>query len=189
MKVIAFNRHPGFPVRIPPEVEIIVDSATVSAGRPVFLPDFSDGWVARLYPAFRISRLGKDIGEKFAARYFDSFTIVLRLVPVALERSLAAAGAPSGVLGLYDYCLALGEWMPLPDSGEALRVECGGLSVDIAPAEMRVEEAVSAVSRYATLKIGDVVLPCALPDMVSVKAGDDISVKVADASLPPFSIR
>lgn len=189
MKVIAFNRHPGFPVRIPPEVEIIVDSATVAAGRPVFLPDFADGWMARLYPAYRVNRLGKDIGEKFAPRYYDSFTIALRLVPAPLERALTGAAAPAGVLGLFDYCLALGEWMPVPEPDKTLHLQSGDLAIDISPAETSVDEAVSVLSRFTTLKMGDVVLPCALPDMISVKAGDDISITLNGSALAPFRVR
>jgi hypothetical protein len=189
MKAIAFNRRAGYPIPVPPEVEIIVDSAIVAAGRPVFLPDFSQGWVARLYPAFKISRLGKDIAAKFADRYYDSFTIAMRLVSPELEQSLTAAGAPRGVLGLYDYCLALGPWIEVPDSEKPVEIKCGGLDCTLAPGQMLINEAVESLSRYATLKMGDVVMPCSLPAMISVTPGSDITVTLGSEELTTFRIR
>ena len=189
MKAIAFNRDPGMPVRVPPAIDIIADSALVSAGRPMFLPDFSDTWAARFYVAYRISRLGKDIAPKFAPRYYDAFTIAVRLVPEAIERVMGGDFRSAGVLGVFDYCLGTGEWGSLPDFGKSVNITAGGMSLDIPGAEINPDAAISVVSGYSTLKTGDIVMPCMLPAQVSVKAGDDVSVTVDSRPCLDFRIR
>lgn len=189
MKAIAFDRTPGMPVRVPPAIDIIVDSALVSAGRPMFLPDFSDTWEARFYVAYRISRLGKDIAEKFARRYYDAFTVAVRLVPEAMAKVVREDIRTTGVLGVFDYCVGTGEWLPLPDEGKSVSIAGAGVSADISVAEISPDVAIHVVSSYSTLKTGDIVMPCMLPMRVPVKAGDNISITVDSETCLEFRIR
>lgn len=189
MKAIAFDRNPGMPVRVPPAIDIIADSALVSAGRPMFLPDFSDAWEARFYVAYRISRLGKDIAEKFAPRYYDAFTIAVRLVPEAIEKVVGEDLRSTGVLGVFDYCVGTGEWLPLPEAGKSVSIAGGGMDVDIPVAEISPDVAIHVVSGYCTLKTGDIVMPCMLPVRMPVKAGDNVSMTVDSKPCLDFRIR
>lgn len=179
MKVVAFRRTPADAVSIPPAVDIIADSAVVTAGRPLFLPDFADVWEARLCIALRIGRLGKDVAEKFARRYIDGITLALRLVPAGPDN------APHSVGGLFDNCLALGQWIPLSADGEedilgrTLTVTCGEASATLTPGMLRAAATVSAVTLYATVKTGDIVLPCRLPVAFPVSAGMDVTATLA----------
>ncbi|WP_438872013.1 hypothetical protein [Paramuribaculum intestinale] len=49
---------------------------------------------------------------------------------------------------------------------------------DVRLGEIDMEQTVAAVSRYATLKTGDVIVAAFLPWVVGVKAGDDLRVDV-----------
>lgn len=139
----------------PPRLTVIVDSAIVLPGRPLFLPDFEARWHAELGLAFRIGRLGKAIASKFAPRYVDATAAVVRLVP---------EGYPDGIGGLFDGALAMGPWLPYDVDAEDMTFE---LSYDNAPdASQRftfstadAAQAVATVSRYATLKQGDLIIP------------------------------
>lgn len=175
MKCVVFNRLPEMPVRIPPSVEIIADSAVTPAGRPMFIPDFAPDWSVRFYPALRVSRLGKDIAPQFAERYFDAFTLALRLTSPSLDSSMRESGSEHGLGGLFDYCLALGDWQKLPREDEELSFAAAGLSTTLRFKALECCEALSAISRYATLKTGDIVMPCRLPGEVPVKAPTEIN--------------
>ncbi len=162
MKIIAFRRSAGSQVALPPEIDILHDSAITVANRPLFLPDFASEWEGHVAPAFRISRLGKEIGRKYASRYYDAVTLALRIRPVGF------GAGNSDIINAFDSCITLGPWQSLTsdESGQnpmSLDVKWQDLSVVLTPDELRIDEAIEAVSHYCTLKTGDVVMPCTLP--------------------------
>ncbi len=189
MKVIAVKRVSGAPLSNPPAVEVIVDSATVAAGRPLFLPDFDSHWRLEVCPAFKISRLGKDISAKFAPRYYDSFTVAVRLIPVSVMGKLAEECKPEGVLGLFDYCLGFGEWQPLPTPDRQLEITIGDRDISVNLQEFDIDNVIESVSHYTTLKTGDVILPCSLAGIEPVKPGNDLCVQISGIAAFDFKIR
>lgn len=180
MKTIAFDRTPGHPILQPLDIELIADSALQIPGRPVFIPDFTDAWSARIYVAFRISRLGKSIQPRFASRYYDAMALAMRLVPTDVSAS--------GFLGLFDNALTLGPWQPLPAPDATLRfTTTDGLTATLPMADIAVDQAIASVSRIATVKNGDIFLPCHLPVSPAVKPDTAITI-TADAT-PWLDIR
>lgn len=170
MKAIAVLRCPGDSVGTSPSMQLIADSAIVGAGRPLFLPDFAPSWRARVGLAFKISRLGKDIAPRFVGRYVDAFCACVQMVPEGMEGDEASGG-------LFDNCMALGAWRGLPD-GDVIEVGIGDSLHRVRVDEIAMPQAVAAVSRYATLKTGDVIVAAFLPGFVDVAAGDDLAVYI-----------
>lgn len=170
MKAIALWRRQEEPIGSATRMRLIADSAIVGAGRPLFLPDFAPSWSGRIGVACRISRLGKDIAPRFADRYADAYCLCLHLIPHGVDAADARGG-------LFDNCLALGPWRQLPDSG-TVEVTGGDFrgSLDLDDVDFR--GAIAAVSRYATLKTGDIIVAAFIHDAADVKAGDDIRVCV-----------
>lgn len=170
MKAIALRRSPVDPVAPDTRMQLIADSAIVGAGRPLFLPDFAPSWSGRIGVSCRISRLGKDIAPRFADRYADAYCLCLHLIPKGIDVTDARGG-------LFDNCLALGPWRQLPDGGT---IEVAGVdflqALDLGDVDFR--GAIAAVSRYATLKTGDIIVAAFIHDVADVNAGDDICVRV-----------
>ena len=128
----------------------VPDSALLTGGRPLFLPEECDGVVLSVLPAVRISRLGLGINEKFAGRYFDSATLV-------------AVPMPSGCVSLSeidlvaDNAMVIGEWQPLPSSHECRwQVECPDGTMVEWLLEGVFEKVISGISRRTTFKTGDI---------------------------------
>ncbi|MDE5745009.1 MAG: hypothetical protein K2H84_05030, partial [Paramuribaculum sp.] len=134
-------------------------------------------------------RLGKDISAKFASRYFDSFTVALRLYPLGSEASLSENNQAKGVLGIYDYCLAFGEWQPWSDISGDISVSIDGNDINLSAGMIEIDRVIESVSHYTTLKTGDVILPCELPVCVPAIAGSDVKVKINSESEFEFRIR
>ena len=57
------------------------DTALLKDGNPFFLPDFSDEIHYETELVVKINRLGKNIGERFAHRYYDEITLGIDLPP------------------------------------------------------------------------------------------------------------
>ena len=51
------------------------DTALLKGGKPFFLPDFSEEMHYETELVVKISRLGKNIAERFADRYYEEVTV------------------------------------------------------------------------------------------------------------------
>lgn len=134
-------------------LDIHPDSTVVMSGRPLFLPEDSGEMVAEGHLAVRISRLGKNISVKFASRYYDAVTILLRILP--------ASGIPEGMEGVYsalDASSVMGEWCDRDVVATPFEVTLDGDNYQMEALVSGIETAIHEVSRYMTLKIGDVLL-------------------------------
>ena len=176
MKIMALTRKAGDTLTVPPIVDVIPDSALIMPGKPTFLPDFSNMWTMVAYPAFRVSRLGKNISPKFAPRYYDAVTLALRICPMDMVDELKRCpDGPGGLAGLIDNCLTLGEWQALPANGsDKLTFNVGAVTVESCLDEMMVDKALSLISSYATLKIGDILMPC----MFSIETMAEVGMSI-----------
>lgn len=180
MKIIAFDRQPDGAFITPPAVELIADSAIVLPPHPLFLPDFDAEWEARISPAYRIGRLGKSIALKFAPRYIDGYTLALRLVPLGVDRDLRSAGLPRGVEGLFDSAVTLGRWTEIADGTVPAEFEIswGERKVSIEDHFDAACRALESVSRYATVKTGDVICPSWIASGMEPAVGSEIVAAV-----------
>lgn len=133
------------------DFDIHPDSAMILPGRPLFMPEFGEGWVGDIYLALRIGRLGKNIARKFAGRYYDA-------VSVGLVVTLPGSDLPEGVMSAMDSTVVHGEWFTADRLAEPLRITCGKDEAMIADGTALADEAVSRVSEYMTLKMGDIIL-------------------------------
>lgn len=165
MKLIALDRRPGRPAGPFPRAAIIPDSAIILPGRPLFVPDFTDSWRAEILPAVRISRLGKGMAERFAPRYYDAVTLLMRLCPPPeFEGGLASA---------FDGAIMLGSWIPAGDVdlGAPLVIRAGEEEWAVAPADLGLDSAIAAIGQLMTLRNGDIIGPAALPLAVNPAPG------------------
>lgn len=153
MKIISVSR-------LTPTIEIDIhpDSTLLLPGRPFFLPEDGETRVARVHLAVRISRLGKNISGKFAPRYYDGVTVGLRLTPAG-EIPDEMKGIVSGM----DSSTVAGEWLEPSSVRDAVEVRVGNETVNVENVLPEVDAAIHEISRYMTLKMGDVLL---LPEIM-----------------------
>ncbi len=182
----ALERPEAVPSGVLP-ARLVADSAIVRNNRPVFVPDFArEGWVADVRPAFHVGRLGKFISRRFAMRYVESFSLVACLRP-------EAGGVTDALTDSFDGALTVGELMPLPEGSviavsaryAPLPVKGGGESIvrreevsvekDISLPDLHLEDTVALMSRYTTLKSGDMILPASVGILLPVDIGYSLS--------------
>ncbi len=193
MKTLLIDREISHPLLLPPQLTLIADSSITPPGRPVFLPVFADSWAAEFYFALKICRLGKDISLKFARRYFDSFTVAMRLVPVAMAEALRAAGRSDGVVSVFDNALTLGQWMPFADADAEedapITLALNDSEIVITDPELCAAQAVETVSRFCTLKTGDIIMPFRLTPAIMVETGSRFVVSIAGHQLMGLTLK
>lgn len=184
MKIIAFNRLAGTPVESFGGIDIIPDSAMILPGKPLFVPDFgADRWIGKISLAFRINRLGKNISEKFAPRYYDSVSAALRFFPEGSENDMTRRGLLSGCDGTFVH----GEWVPLPPAGMPVTISGPVPEATLSAADISIDSVIAAASRYMTLKTGDIILAAVLPG--NIPAIQDTAVTINIDGSPNLNLR
>ena len=101
MKIICvglnYARHiEEFNSQVPEEPVVFFkpDSAILRDNKPFYIPDFTQQLDYETELVVRIGRLGKNISEKFAHRYYDSVALGIDLTARDLQRKARSAGHP-----------------------------------------------------------------------------------------------
>lgn len=138
------------------------DSSLLKNHKPFFIPDDLGRIEYETEVVVRICKLGKTVPERFAHRYYDAVTLGIDFTARELQRKLAHDGHPWDLAKGFDGAGCIGDWIDkekLPDI-QRLRfhLNINGKTVQegyTGDMLRSVDEIVSYVSRYFTLKTGD----------------------------------
>ncbi len=173
MKIIAIGMN--YPLHckelhaneILPEEPVIFmkpDSALLKDGKPFFIPDFSKEMEYETELVVRINRLGKNISERFAHRYYDAVTVGIDFTARDLQRKFRAEGKPWELCKGFDNSAAIGDWIPVERFADVqdlhFHLDIDGKTVQSGyTAEMLfgIDRVIAYVSQFCTLKIGDLI--------------------------------
>jgi len=143
----------------------IPDSAIVKNGNPFFIPDFDPEFRAYFFLAVKICRLGKSISPRFAHRYYAEAAPAINIRANTLLHELREKRLPWTEATAFDKSLPLGKFLPV----ETLRNKPLLLTISshegenltlpmILPEENEIARAIERISRYNSLKMGDLIL-------------------------------
>ena len=138
------------------------DSALLKNHKPFFIPDFMGRIEYETELVVRICRLGKTIPQKFAHRYYDAVTVGIDFTAREWQKRLRKAGHPWELCKGFDGSAAIGEWVEVSKfrDVQALRFHLninGHMVQEGCSADMlyKVDELISYISQFFTLKTGD----------------------------------
>lgn len=140
------------------------DSALIREGRPFFVPDFAQRFDYEAEIVVRIDRLGKNVAERFAHRYYNQLTIGIDFTARDLQQRLAEHGLPWELCKGFDGSAAVGKWVDKTQFADVqdihFRLDIDGTTVQNGhTADMlhSIDRIVSYCSRFFTLKMGDLI--------------------------------
>lgn len=151
--------HAGEPV-----VFTKADSALLKDHKPLFVPDFMGTISCQGSLVVRIGRLGKGIDERFAHRYYDAVTVGADFTARQMLEKAMSQGLPWSVCKDFDGSAMIGHWLSLDEAGPEnqwqMRLDINGKTVQQAAAHellWSAEHSISHLSRFYTLKTGDLI--------------------------------
>jgi len=159
-----------------PAVEAYPDSAILRDGKPFFIPEWSNSWTYTPTLAFKVGRLGKNIAKRFALRYVDAISIVLKVTPVEATETFSDSNRPTGVVTAFDGSMILGEWTQIPDNADLITISVNDISIEIHHPLDILADSIASLSKYFTLKMGDIIIP-PMPELHQSTMKIDTSVK------------
>ena len=182
-----------------PDVPVVFlkpDSAILKNNKPFFLPDFSDNIHYEVEVVIKISKLGKGITAKFAPRYFDEVTVGIDITARDLQSRQAAAGMPWEISKCFDGAAPIGTFIPVScvkDMGNLdFRLEINDKVVQESNTSdmiFSLYEIVEYVSRFFTLKTGDLIFTGTPPGVGTIKRNDNLVAYLGDNPLLDFLIK
>ena len=153
------NEKPKSPV-----VFIKPDTAILQKRHPFFIPAFSEEIHYEVEVVVKINRIGKYIEEEFAHKYYQEIGLGIDFTARDLQNSLKEKGLPWEKSKAFDGSALIGKFFDkehFPDLNDlkfklvknCVKVQEGNTSEML----WSIDALVAEVSRYFTLKIGDVI--------------------------------
>ncbi len=146
-----------------PVIFLKADTALLKDHKPFFIPDHMGQIEYEAEVVVRICRLGKNIPERFAHRYYDAVTVGIDFTAREMQRRLAAQGKPWDVAKGFDGAACIGEWVDkekLPDIQRLrFRLDINGQEAQQGCTYdmfYKVDEIIAYISQFYTLKTGDI---------------------------------
>lgn len=180
-----------------PVIFLKPDSALLKDGRPFFLPDFSADVQYEAELVVRICRLGKCIPQQFAHRYYDAVTVGIDFTARDMQRTLRSGGLPWTLSKGFDDSAVIGTLVPLGTLGRGIQDLHFTLSIDGQTVQrgytgdmlFSVDEIVAYVSRFMTLKMGDLIYTGTPAGVGPVKVGQHLEGCLEGEKVLSFNIR
>ena len=172
------------------------DSSLLKDGKPFFIPDFSSEIHYETEIVVKIDRLGKNIAERFAHRYYNEVTVGIDFTARDLQRELRAKGLPWEISKAFDNSAVVGTFVPLDRVGDINRIpfhlDINGQKVqegNTSDMLFPVDRIIAYVSRFFTLKIGDLIFTGTPAGVGPVSINDHLQGYIGEQKLLDFHIK
>ena len=177
-----------------PVVFMKPESALLKNGKPFFQPDHLGRVDHEVEVVVRICRLGKNVAERFAHRYYDAVTVGIDFTARDLQRRLKDNGHPWEIAKAFDGSAAIGEWKEGMGGVQDLQfhLDINGKTVQTGcTSDMlyKVDELISYISRFFTLKTGDMLFTGTPVGVGPVHVDDHLEGYLGDEKLLDFWVR
>ncbi|MCM1108536.1 MAG: fumarylacetoacetate hydrolase family protein [Clostridium sp.] len=182
--------------QVQPVIFSKADSALLKDGKPFFIPDFTGRCEYETELVVRICRLGKNIAPRFACRYYDAVTVGIDFTARDMQEQFRRQGLPWELCKGFDGSAVVGDFVPVDEWPDVQRLhfhlDINGRTVQSGYAGdmlFRIDELISYVSRFYTLKMGDLLYTGTPAGVGPVNIGDRLEGYVEGRKLLDFHVR
>lgn len=184
------------PVNEHPVIFLKPETAQLQARQPFFMPDFSNDVHHEAEIVVKICRLGKNIQEKFAHKYYDELSIGIDFTARDLQSSLKSKGLPWELAKAFDASAPVGQFVHKSELGPLENLQFsltnnGQMVQQGTTADMifKIDYIISFVSQYFTLKKGDLIFTGTPKGVAPVKKGDQLEGFIGERHLLTVKVR
>ena len=177
-----------------PVVFLKPDTAILLKKQPFFIPDFSDDVHYEVEVLVKINKVGKHIDKKFAHKYYDEIGLGIDFTARDLQAQLKGKGLPWEKAKAFDGAAVIGKWLPKTDFQNIDKINFSLKKNDTLVQKgntelmlWKIDELIEYVSKYFTLKIGDIIFTGTPAGVGKVFANDQLIGYLEDQEM--FSIK
>lgn len=185
------NEKPDDPV-----IFLKPDSSVLPKSHPFVIPEFSQDIHHEVEVLIKINRLGKHIEPKFAYKYYEEIGLGIDFTARDLQAKLKAKGLPWEKAKGFDGATLIGHtWFDKNDfdvnnlNFSLLKnnemVQNGNTRLML----WKIDELIAYVSKFFTLKIGDILFTGTPSGVSKVNEGDILIGKIEDHTMFKVNVR
>lgn len=172
------------------------ESALLRDGKPFFIPDFAERFDYETEIVVRINRLGKDIAERFAGRYYNEISLGIDFTARDLQEKLRSRGLPWDICKGFDGAAAIGNFVDKAELGNVndlrFHLDINGKTVQegwTGDMIFSIDRIVSYISRFFTLKTGDLIFTGTPVGVGPVHENDVLEGYIGDRKMLEFKAK
>lgn len=172
------------------------DTALLPKRNPFYYPSFTKDLHFECEVVVKISRLGKNIAVKYAHEYYNEIGLGIDFTARDLQAECKAKGHPWEIAKAFEHSAPLSEnFIPkasLTVNNLNFSLKKNGSTVQAGNTKnmlFSIEEIISYVSQFMTLKIGDLIFTGTPEGVGSVQIGDHLEGFIADKKMLDLRIK
>jgi acylpyruvate hydrolase len=203
MKIIAIGRNYAAhakelnnPVPGKPVIFLKPDTALLKDNKPFYIPDFSNNIHFELEVVLKVAKEGKHIAEKFASKYYDEVGLGIDFTARDIQAEHKEKGLPWELAKAFDHSAAVSEFLPKEEFTDLKNLDFelkinneirqkGNTNLML----FSYDYIISFVSKYITLKKGDLIFTGTPEGVGQVHPGDRLNANLAGRELLNFEIK
>ncbi len=170
------------------------DTSILLKKQPFFIPEFSNDVHHEVELLVRINKIGKHIDRKFAHKYYDEIGLGIDFTARDLQAELKKNGLPWEKAKAFDGAAVIGKFINKEEIEDldnlGFRLEVNGNVVQKGNTNLmlwKIDALIEYISKYFTLKIGDIIFTGTPSGVGKVVAEDKLTGYIEDQEM--FSIK
>lgn len=172
------------------------DTCLIQKNQPFFYPDFSEDIHYETEIVVRINKIGKHIQRKFAHTYYSEIGIGIDFTARDLQQKCKEKGLPWEIAKAFDNAAPISKFVDISKFDNIQNInfhlDINGKTVqngNTADMIFKVDEIIEYVSKFITLKIGDLIFTGTPAGVGPVKIGDKLEAFIEDEFILKVDIR
>ena len=204
MKIICIGKNylkhvKEFDGKVPEELCFFMkpDTSLLKNNEDFYLPDFSNDMHHEVELVVKIDKAGKNIQEKFAHKYYSKISIGIDFTARDLQMKLKANGLPWEKAKAFDSAAPIAPiFLPVTAFNDLnninFHLNINGKTVQQGNSGdmiYKIDAIIAEVSRYITLKTGDLIYTGTPEGVGAVKIGDRLQAHIENQCLLDFTVK
>jgi 2-keto-4-pentenoate hydratase/2-oxohepta-3-ene-1,7-dioic acid hydratase in catechol pathway len=203
MKILAIGRNYidharelNNPVPSEPLFFMKPDTAIVQNNNPFFYPDFTNDLHYETEIVLKLQKVGKNVSEKFAHRYFTEIGIGIDFTARDIQDKCKEKGWPWEIAKAFDGSAPISKFIPKEEFKDFnninFHLDLNGKTVQQGNTKDLIfsfDKLIAHVSKYVTIRMGDLIFTGTPAGVGPVKIGDRLQAYIEDKLMMDFYIK
>lgn len=170
------------------------DTALLRDNKPFFLPSFSQQVEYECELVYRINRIGKNIALRFAHRYYSEVGLGIDFTARDLQAKCRAEGSPWELSKAFDNSAVISKFIDINEAGKPINFSLLKNSEVVQQATTEdmifpIDRLIEHISKYITLKIGDLIYTGTPAGVGRVDIGDHLQGFIGSQEMFNFYVK
>jgi 2-keto-4-pentenoate hydratase/2-oxohepta-3-ene-1,7-dioic acid hydratase in catechol pathway len=172
------------------------DTSLVIRNRPFFYPEFSADVHHEIELVIKICKNGKYIDPKFSHSYYKEIGLGIDFTARDLQKECKKDGLPWEIAKSFDHSAPVSKMISLESAGEInnidFHLDLNGSTVQTGNSKDMIfsfDQVISYISRFITLKMGDLIFTGTPAGVSPVKIGDHLEGYLGKQKMLDFYVR